>query len=98
MKGEGRSVQGEDEGGKEEGPGEEVKEGVAPLSNINTDGNHLCLNKRTGPHSAQAEPPRSLRHSPKDATDDVIEILTGIQLFLSSIRANAISKKNSDIF
>lgn len=52
---EGRVCSGEDEGGEKEGAGEE-EEGVAPLSNINTDGNHLCLKKRTGPHSAKAEP------------------------------------------
>lgn len=30
---------------------------VPPFSNINTDGNHLCFNGRTGPHSPSAAPP-----------------------------------------
>lgn len=56
----------EDEGGEKEGEGERVKVGcggwevVALLSNINTDGNHFCLNKTTGQHCAQAAPQWSL--------------------------------------
>lgn len=45
----------EHEGGAEEGWVWCGAKGMPSLSNINTDGNHLCLNKRTRPHSPGAE-------------------------------------------